>query len=155
MRVCVYNDERVGALASDGTIIDLTDLVPEHTPADERMNALIANWEAAQPTATERVAAGGGVPEADVVLRAPQPRPRNLFAAPVNYHKHQQEMGGEAEVRELQAYLRHCCEGEIPPGPWDRWVEREPRDAINTERAQLLAQGRDEIPPAMLRALGA
>jgi cyclase len=64
-------------------------------------------------------------------------------------------VGGEAEVRELQSYLRHCVKGEIPNGPWDRWRERESRDAINTERAQLLAQGRDEIPPAMLRALGA
>jgi len=27
-------------------------------------------------------------------------------------------------------------------------------DAINVERAQLLASGRDEIPPAMVRALG-
>ena len=98
MRVCVYNDDRVGALASDSTIVDLTDLLPEHTPGDERMNALIAHWDAVKPTAAERAAAGGGVPETEAVLRAPQPRPRNLFAAPVNYHKHQQEMGGDAGV---------------------------------------------------------
>jgi len=64
-------------------------------------------------------------------------------------------VGGGAEVRELQQYLRYCVAGEIPRGPWDTWPEREPRDRINIERAQLLAQGRDEIPPAMLRALGA
>ena len=64
-------------------------------------------------------------------------------------------VGGEAEVRELQQYLRHCVSGEIPPGPWDAWPERDPRDAINIQRARLLAQGRDEIPPAMMRALGA
>ncbi len=64
-------------------------------------------------------------------------------------------VGGEAEVRVLQEYLRYCVAGSIPPGPWDSWPEREPRDAINIERAQLLAQGRDEIPPSMLRALGA
>lgn len=64
-------------------------------------------------------------------------------------------VGGEAEVRELQQYLRHCVSGEIPPGPWDAWPERDPRDRINIERAQLLSQGRDEIPPAMMRALGA
>lgn len=63
-------------------------------------------------------------------------------------------VGGEQEVRDLQAYLRHCVEGAIPPGPWDSWLERDPRDAINIERAQLLAQGRDEIPPAMLKAIG-
>jgi cyclase len=64
-------------------------------------------------------------------------------------------VGGEAEVRVLQQYLRHCVEGTIPSGPWDAWPERNPRDAINVERVQLLAEGRDEIPPAMLRALGA
>jgi cyclase len=63
-------------------------------------------------------------------------------------------IGGEQEVRDLQTYLRHCVEGAIPPGPWDSWVEREPRDAINIQRAQLLAQGRDEMPPAMLKAIG-
>ncbi len=63
-------------------------------------------------------------------------------------------IGGEREVRELQQYLRHCAAGVIPPGPWDAWPEREPRDRINIERAQLLASGRDEMPPAMLHALG-
>jgi cyclase len=64
-------------------------------------------------------------------------------------------VGGEAEVRVLQRYLRCCVAGAIPPGPWDGWPERDPRDAINVERAQLLAAGRDEIPPAMMRAIGA
>ena len=64
-------------------------------------------------------------------------------------------VGGEQEVRELQQYLRACVAGEIPSGPWDTWPEREQRDPINIQRAQLLAQGRDEIPPAMMRALGA
>jgi cyclase len=63
-------------------------------------------------------------------------------------------IGGEADVRVLQQYLRHCAEGAIPPGPWDDWLERDPRDAINVERARLLAQGRDEMPPAMLKAIG-
>jgi len=63
-------------------------------------------------------------------------------------------IGGENEVRELQQYLRACVAGEIPPGPWDAWPEREPRDAINIQRARLLAEGRDEMPPAMLHALG-
>ncbi|MGO4692480.1 fumarylacetoacetate hydrolase family protein [Glaciibacter sp. 2TAF33] len=98
MRVCVYNDQLLGALAADGTIVDLTDLVPEHTSVGERMNALITGWDSLRTPAAARVAAGGGTPEAEATLRAPQPRPRNVFAAPVNYHKHQQEMGGDAGV---------------------------------------------------------
>ena len=67
-------------------------------------------------------------------------------------------VGGEAEVRDLQAYLRHCVAADgdehgIPPGPWDRWLERD-RDAINIQRAAMLARGEDAMPPAMLKAIG-
>jgi cyclase len=69
-------------------------------------------------------------------------------------------IGGEAEVHDLQMYLRACVAAAgnpnaIPAGPWDRWLERTERDPINVERAALLAEGRDEIPPSMLKALGA
>jgi cyclase len=68
-------------------------------------------------------------------------------------------VGDEEDVRALQAYLRACVDAQgdptaIPPGPWDEWVDREPRDAINVERAALLATGRDEIPPTMVKAIG-
>jgi cyclase len=67
-------------------------------------------------------------------------------------------IGGEAEVRALQGYLRACVAadgdpGAIPPGPWDTWLDRG-RDAINVERAALLAQGDESLPPSMLRAMG-
>jgi len=67
-------------------------------------------------------------------------------------------IGGEAEVRELQAYLRACVAAEgdvaaIPNGPWDEWIDRD-RDAINVERAALLARGDDAMPPSMLKAIG-
>ena len=69
-------------------------------------------------------------------------------------------IGGEPEIRALQQYLRHCvavARGEqaaIPPGPWDTWPERDPRDAINIERAALLAAGQDVMPNSMLKAMG-
>jgi len=63
-------------------------------------------------------------------------------------------VGGAEEVRELQAYLRHCVAGAVPPGPWDTWLEREVRDAVNIERAALLRAGRDEMPPTMAKAVG-
>jgi cyclase len=69
-------------------------------------------------------------------------------------------IGTRTEILELQEYLRHCvavARGDaaaIPPGPWDTWPERDPRDAINIERAALLARGQDAIPQAMLRAMG-
>ena len=62
-------------------------------------------------------------------------------------------VGGEPEIRALQQYLRHCVavargdEPAIPSGPWDTWPEHNPRDAINIERAQLLAGGRGRDAP--------
>lgn len=67
-------------------------------------------------------------------------------------------VGGAAEVQALQAYLRACVAaagdpGRIPPGPWDGWADRH-LDAINVERAALLARGEDRVPPSMLAAIG-
>ena len=67
-------------------------------------------------------------------------------------------VGGEPAVRELQAYLRACIEAQgdplaIPSGPWDTWLDRE-HDAINVERTAMLARGDDDIPFAMLDAMG-
>jgi len=67
-------------------------------------------------------------------------------------------IGGEEEVRDLQRYLRACVTADgdparIPPGPWDRWTGRE-HDAVNVERAAMLARGDDGIPPTLLRRLG-
>ena len=67
-------------------------------------------------------------------------------------------IGGAPEVRDLQGYLRACVAARgdvhaIPAGPWDAWIDRE-RDAINVERAALLASGEDVMPPSMLKAIG-
>ncbi|MBI2169875.1 MAG: MBL fold metallo-hydrolase [Actinobacteria bacterium] len=68
-------------------------------------------------------------------------------------------VGTSADAHALASYLRFCTEAEgdpsrIPPGPWDTWVERDPRDAINVERAAMLARGDAGIPPTMLKAIG-
>jgi cyclase len=67
-------------------------------------------------------------------------------------------VGGAPEVREQQAYLRACVAADgdpdaIPPGPWDTWAGRE-FDAVNVERAAMLARGDTDMPPAMRAALG-
>jgi cyclase len=67
-------------------------------------------------------------------------------------------IGGEEEVRDLQAYLRACVSADGDParigsGPWDAWADRD-HDVVNVERAALLAAGEDAVPPAMLRLAG-
>lgn len=82
---------------------------------------------------------------------------RILELAPVIVPGHG-PIGGEEEVRDLQGYLRACVAADgdpsaIPPGPWDAWVQRD-HDAVNVERAAMLAAGDRSIPPTMLRAAG-
>ena len=68
-------------------------------------------------------------------------------------------VGGPAELEALQAYLRACVQAAaagsatLPPGPWDTWSARD-HDIVNIERAGLLAQGLDDVPPSMLARAG-
>ena len=67
-------------------------------------------------------------------------------------------IGGEAEVRDLQDYLRAvaAADGDVArlgSGPWTSWPGAE-WHAANVERAALLAAGRDEPPPSLLERLG-
>jgi cyclase len=67
-------------------------------------------------------------------------------------------VGGVDEVRDLQGYLRACVDARgdvaaIASGPWDDWSERN-YDAINVERAAMLARGDETMPPSMLKAIG-
>lgn len=66
--------------------------------------------------------------------------------------------GGAADVADLIGYLSACIEAagrpeRIAAGPWDGWSDRR-FDAVNVERAAMLARGIDEIPSAMFELLG-
>ncbi len=71
-------------------------------------------------------------------------------------------LGTAAELATLQGYLRACVDAgsgngaraePLPPGPWDAWQCRD-YDAINVERAAMVARGDDGLPPTMARILG-
>ena len=67
-------------------------------------------------------------------------------------------IGGKEEVVALQAYLRACVDAQGDPsalgdGPWREWAGQQ-YNAVNVERAALLAQGNHEPPPTMMRMLG-
>lgn len=66
--------------------------------------------------------------------------------------------GGRADLADQADYLRACLRASarsesLEPGPWDGWSDRR-FDPVNTERARLLAAGRDEPPQAMFALLG-
>ena len=66
-------------------------------------------------------------------------------------------VGGAPEAGTLADYLRACvaARGDLRAlgrGPWDDWADHR-CDAVNVERASLLAEGRNELPPSMVRIL--
>jgi 2-keto-4-pentenoate hydratase/2-oxohepta-3-ene-1,7-dioic acid hydratase in catechol pathway len=95
VRLSVFDDYRLAAWVGDDNLVDLTELVDADLDPARRMTALIEGWERLATAAAALVRTGPRIPRADVTLCAPQPAPSKIVAAPVNYHSHQQEMGGE------------------------------------------------------------
>ena len=67
-------------------------------------------------------------------------------------------VGDLDDLRALQAYLQACIDargevGALGSGPWTDWAGRD-YDAINVERAAMLAAGDHGPPPSMLARLG-
>jgi glyoxylase-like metal-dependent hydrolase (beta-lactamase superfamily II) len=67
-------------------------------------------------------------------------------------------VGGPADIVALQAYLWACAEADgdvtrLTNGPWSTWADRH-FDAVNVERAAMLAAGDPSVPPSMLRLVG-
>ena len=138
MRLCVFDDFRVGVITTDASVADITTLIPAEIPPPDRMTAVIASWEQIEAAAA-RAAASADLALADLTLRAPQPRPGKIIAAPVNYHLHQAEMGGSAgvyrnaDIKTIETYAGFIkasssivgpdAEIELPEG--DRRVDHE------------------------------
>lgn len=94
MRLVSYDDHRIGALTGQDDVVDLTTLLPD-LPSEfrpMRMLLLIERWDELRPTAEALAARGDGVPLDSVRLLAPVPAPRKVYAQPVNYRAHHEEM---------------------------------------------------------------
>jgi 2-keto-4-pentenoate hydratase/2-oxohepta-3-ene-1,7-dioic acid hydratase in catechol pathway len=98
MRLCVFDDHRLGVVTDGECVVDVTGLVGEAVHPLDRMTALITGWDELREHVARAHASDAGPPIAQVTMRAPQPRPRLIVAAPVNYRPHQQEMGGPGGV---------------------------------------------------------
>jgi 2-keto-4-pentenoate hydratase/2-oxohepta-3-ene-1,7-dioic acid hydratase in catechol pathway len=122
MRLCIFDAGRVGVIDTRDRIADITGLVAPSTPPRDRMTALIESWDEVKDAVAE------ALPRADlpldaVTLRAPQPRPGKIIAAPVNYRRHQLEMGGDdgvyanAEIKTIETYAGFIKASSSITGP--------------------------------------
>ncbi len=92
MKLAVFDDYRLGVV-EDGHVRDVSDALDRHwccTPYV--MNWLIERWDDSREAVERAAVAAEPRPLSDVRLRPPLPRPRQLLAAPLNYHQHIVEM---------------------------------------------------------------
>lgn len=113
MRLCRFNDDRLGLVEGD-EVLDVSSalqVLPACTYPLPRHDPLIANLEAVRAEVTRLAASGGGRLTrhriSEVRLLSPVANPGKVIAAPVNYLKHLQE------AREDQAIHHQNQVGEI------------------------------------------
>ncbi|MGF9664186.1 fumarylacetoacetate hydrolase family protein [Arthrobacter crystallopoietes] len=112
MKLAVFNDNRIG-LVRDGLVRDVTHLAPAEFGSwpEQRMNWIIRNWTTVEGL-VEDAAAGAGRPVEEVILRAANPAPPQVFAIPANYKAHLGEIGkrsitkGGRTAREVGFFLK-------------------------------------------------
>lgn len=99
MKLYVFDEHRIGVLVAGSQLVDITYLIDAHVVAEDRMTSLIANWDSCVDDIREAAQRGESLSDlTNVVILPPQPRPRTIVAAPVNYRRHQAEMGGQHGV---------------------------------------------------------
>ena len=103
MRVASFNDGRVG-FVKGGQIYETPEIGapgPGHLSA---MRRLIDHWDRGE--LGDDLPLGEPVPVDEVKLLPPVPDPTKIFAAPVNYRDHQEEMNEAVQVSGLGLFLK-------------------------------------------------
>ena len=77
MRIAAFDDARIGVVANDDTVVDVTDLLQPYEPLgpEDLLPDLITHVDDLRPELERRAAAGKGKPLDEVRLRSPLTRP--------------------------------------------------------------------------------
>lgn len=89
MRVATFGDGRMGVVADDETVVDVTDLLEQYEPPgpEHLLPDLIEHFTDLKPELERRAAAGGGTPVAEAGLRSPLTRPSKIICLIGNYRE--------------------------------------------------------------------
>lgn len=106
MRLCVYDDARVGLVREDA-VVDVSDLVGADSdwPPTYLLRA-IAHFAELRPQLDQALQTRPGTPLVPARLRAPVVFPSKVIAAPVNYRLHIEEMRSlvKGELHAIERY---------------------------------------------------
>jgi 2-keto-4-pentenoate hydratase/2-oxohepta-3-ene-1,7-dioic acid hydratase in catechol pathway len=100
MKICRYNDNRLGLVEGD-RILDVTaalDELPVYKYPFPRTDQLIANLEMLKPKMAELAKGAASIPLAGAHLLPPLANPGKVVAAPVNYKAHLAESQADPEI---------------------------------------------------------
>ena len=94
MRIVSFDDYRIGVLNAGDEVVDVTGVVPELPEEFKplRIVLLIERWDTLRPQVEALAGSENGVPLSSVRLLPPVPAPRKVYAQPVNYKAHHEEM---------------------------------------------------------------
>jgi 2-keto-4-pentenoate hydratase/2-oxohepta-3-ene-1,7-dioic acid hydratase in catechol pathway len=87
MKICYFDDFRLGVLKGADEVVDVTDVVQDipHTGPHDLINGLIERFDAYCAKLEDAAAKGSGKKLSGVRLRSPLPRPVNIDCMAVNY----------------------------------------------------------------------
>lgn len=111
MRLCFFNDNRLGLVRGD-QVLDVSDAlnaIPQARYPFPAHDALIANLGAVLPAVEAAAGDAKAYPLADVQLKSPVLNPGKVVAAPVNYMAHLEEAIAEPETF-VEAHVRQIQE---------------------------------------------
>ena len=88
MRIAMYDDDRIGVVTADDTVVELNGLLEQYGPLgpEDLLPDLITHWDELQSDIAAKVKEGGK-PLADVQLHSPVKRPSKIICLIGNYRE--------------------------------------------------------------------
>lgn len=89
MRIAMFDDDRIGLVARDDTVVEITDLLDQYNPPGPEflLPDLITHWDELKGELSRRDEAGGGRSRDDVQLHAPLVRPSKIVCLIGNFRE--------------------------------------------------------------------
>lgn len=89
MRIATFDDERIGVVANDDTVVDITDVLQQYDPLGpaDLLPDLITHYADLKGELESRASSGGGKPLADAQLHSPLTRPTKIVCLVGNYRE--------------------------------------------------------------------
>ena len=89
MRIVMYDDEQIGVVANDETVVGIRDLLEPFDPPGPEflLPDLLDHWAELEGSIAARTEGGGGAPLDDVALHSPLVRPSKIICLIGNYRE--------------------------------------------------------------------